>query len=190
MNPDIVIVDLKVDKANNVIENFKLYSNARFLPIIFINAPSDKNIFYYDEFPFSRVVSFDVDDKYVLEKIIKNINILSMLDTRYNKMIKVTADKKDLRIFANDILYIESSNNKTILYCKNSVIYSKDIKISKCKEQLGDQFCICHRKYAVNKNHISSINFSEKKIYLYNNEKYVSIGRVYKDSFINEIQIL
>lgn len=190
INPNIVILDLENKKSKNIIASLKRYSNNKFLPIIFINAKENNKIFYYDNFPFSSVLCKSILVEDIVENIKRKINILNECNIDPFEIIKVTTDKKDLIILKKDIIYIESYSNKTVLHCKDKSIFCKHTKLSDCKTFFGDEFLVCHRKYAVNKSHISSINTSNKVVYLYNNRKCVKIGRVFKKTFLEEVYML
>lgn len=60
-----------------------------------------------------------------------------------------------IRVPYNDILYVESDNNKCILHCSNGeehVIYKK---LSVIEQELDDpRFLRCHQSYLVNMHHI------------------------------------
>lgn len=188
-NPDVVILDLVNDKSKRIIASLKKYSNNKFLPIVFINAETISKSFYYDNFPFSSVFLSDVEECELLEQIKSKINILYKSKLETPKLIKITTDKKDVFLSKSDIIYIQAYSNKTVIHCKNDSINCKHIKLADCKDVFGDEFLVCHRKYAVNKKHISAINKSDKTVYLYNNRKSVKIGRVFKESFFKDVYV-
>ncbi len=182
INTKIIIVDL--DHYSDILKINEI-SKRNLIPTIFINAKETYSIFYNDRFPITTVFNFDA----------KIIEILKTVKLYMEFYYKVNMEKdfvefivKNRRVFVNseEILYVKADRNKSYVKTKTEEFYCKNIRICDCKKVFGQNFCVCHKSYIVNKNNITKINLTQGTIILENNEE-ISIGRSYKHSLLEEI---
>ncbi len=97
--------------------------------------------------------------------------------------IQVISQRKPVRIFHNDITYIESNSHYIKVYSKAQEIISKE-KISNIEKKLPDTFLRIHRSYIVNKDKISRFDYNTVEI----NGIELTIGRTYKKYVMDELK--
>lgn len=185
---DIVIIDVSLNRSRKILDELKGLNNKNLLPIVLINLNDkiNKDMYYYDLVAlFEKNTDFQVVIKNI-DRLIQNI----INNKKQGKLIKVFCDKKELYILDKNIIFIESSRNKTIVYTKTEIINCKYIKICDCKSELSELFLKCHRSFAVNKNYITKINKTNQIIFLNNGQYKVRLGRTCKMSFLEELGLL
>ncbi len=186
----LAVIDVSKKNANNVLKSIKKSSEQKFMPIVFINVPTDQALFYYEKYTFSTVFTKDANSNDIIKKI-KGFTVeLIKLKDRNEKFVRLTTNKKEICVLQSDIIYIESGRNRTIVHTFENSFSCKYIKISDCKKIFGDDFIICHRSFAVNRFYISNINMSDRIIYLCDGNYSVNMGRVFKQDFLTEIGLM
>ncbi len=181
---DVAIIDVSLDSSKEFLKSLEKLSKEKPIPIIFINFEKE----HYEDiskFQFVTIFNRDCDLDYIITHI---DNVLKIISQKENiKLIKLFSNKKEIYIRHDNIIFIESGRNKTIIHTNFEVIECKAIKISDCKNALSDCFVKCHRRYAINKSYVNKVNISEKIVYLNNGQNKVSIGRAYKDLLLYDL---
>lgn len=94
---------------------------------------------------------------------------------KHNKgaIIKIRSGNTDYTVELQNIIYVESINQKLVVHTKNRNIeffgYLKDI-INELNKN-GKYFYRCHRSYIVNINHIKEVNYKDSYIIMSGDEK-------------------
>jgi DNA-binding LytR/AlgR family response regulator len=102
-----------------------------------------------------------------------------------DNFIYVKENKKVVKIFLDEILYIESMKDYVTIFTKSKRVVSK-ATITSLEEKLPDeQFIRIHRSYIVSKTHISAFTASSVEIY----KKELTVGRSYKNAVMKELGI-
>jgi DNA-binding LytR/AlgR family response regulator len=92
----------------------------------------------------------------------------------------VRADRKNVKIRIDDILYIEGLKDYVKIFQLGGMIISK-IPLKKMVEILpSDKFLQIHRSFVVSLNHLTAFNNEDIEI----GQKILPIGKVYKDSVL------
>ncbi len=182
VNTKLLVVDLNYFKD---IESINKIASQNLLPTIFINSKKAYSVFYNDSFLFSTVFSCDTDIYTILKAVKVHIDFYNKTKNDA-KFVEFMVKNKRVIINSEDVLYIKADRNKSYVKTKDGEFYCKNIKICECKEVLGEDFCVCHKSYIVNKNNICRINLTKGVIKLVNKEE-ISIGRLYKQNFLAEI---
>jgi len=98
--------------------------------------------------------------------------------------ILVISQRKPVRIFHDDINYIESNSDYIKVYSNaQEEIISKE-KISTIEKKLPDTFLRIHRSFIVNKDKISRFDYNTVEI----NDIELNIGRTYKKRVMDELK--
>jgi DNA-binding LytR/AlgR family response regulator len=92
------------------------------------------------------------------------------------KYLFFNVDKKQVKVFLDEILYIESLKDYVRLHLTNRLLVTK-FQIGAIKSLLnGDNFIRVHKSFIINKNAITSVSYNEVEI----SETKIPVGRVYK----------
>ena len=119
-----------------------------------------------------------------------NENNREIQDLKENKeklkrsFIQIISQRKPVRIFHDDISYIESSSDFVKVHCHSQGEITSKEKISNIEYKLPDTFLRIHRSFIVNKEKLSGFNYNSVKI----NGIELNIGRTYKKSIMNELK--
>ncbi len=145
---DIIFLDIFLEKQLGIDIARKLRRIPYNGMIVFLTASSDYAVDSYDVNASGYLLKPHSFEKLcaVMDRILENYDINTYTIRHRNTLIRVPY---------NDILYVESSNNKCILHCVNGeehVIYKKLCDIE--KELDDSRFLRCHQSYLVNMNHI------------------------------------
>lgn len=97
--------------------------------------------------------------------------------------IYVYADKKNVKVFFEDILYIESIKDYVRIHTPGKKIVSKNT-ITRYEELLPDSFIRIHRSYIVNTAKITAFTHHDIEI----GEKEIPIGTSYKRGVIERLK--
>ena len=107
-------------------------------------------------------------------------NVSDSIDENY---IYVKENKKAVKIFLDDILFIESMKDYVTIFAKDKKVITKTT-ITSLEEKLPpEKFIRIHRSYIVSKKHISAFTASSVEI----GKKELTIGRSYKNSVMKEL---
>ncbi len=94
-------------------------------------------------------------------------------------------DKKQVKIYLDEILYIESLKDYVKLHLTNRSFVTK-FQIGTIEEVLnGDHFIRVHKSFIINKNAITSVSASEVEI----SSTKIPVGRVYKQAIEKLLRI-
>lgn len=97
--------------------------------------------------------------------------------------IYVKENKKAVKIFLDDILFIESMKDYVTIFAKDKKVITK-ATITSLEEKLPpEKFIRIHRSYIASKKHISAFTASSVEI----GKKELTIGRSYKNSVMKEL---
>lgn len=153
---------------------------------------------YFQLDAFKKVNCYDFIEKpYKKEELIKIIKRLSRGILKQKQLIKsdrqqVYFEMKDctIKIYADEILFIESQRRNCIIHTKNKEFLVKNITFKGILEMLPKEYFIqAHRSYIVNFKNIERIEKVEKNSWIvyfkgYTLQAYVSNS--YKTEFSNE----
>ncbi len=93
----------------------------------------------------------------------------------------VQADRRKVKLFFNDILYIESLKEYVRIITKNKILVTK-FQLGQIEEYLAkEDFIRIHRSYIIAKNEIDSYTSTEVEI----RGKIIPIGRSYKELVVD-----
>lgn len=174
---DVIFVDIKLPKLSGI-SFIKALENP---PIIVITtAYSDHAI---DAF---ELVVFDYLLKpYSFERFVKTVTrintqlantVVATPPIEESDYLIVKENRNQVKLFFNEICYLESQKEYVIIVCEDRTIKTKT-GITKMMEQLPkDLFIRIHRSFIVKKDRVSS--FSTKKIAI--NDQSLPIGRFYQ----------
>lgn len=96
--------------------------------------------------------------------------------------IFVYANKKNIKVYFKDILYVESIKDYVCIHCTDRNLISKDT-ISRYEKILTDDFLRIHRSFIVNKIHISAFSNHDVEI----GDKEIPIGVSYKKEVLQQL---
>ena len=133
--------------------------------------------------PISFQRFFKSITKYIEKRNGKNM-IAPIVETDVSKgSLFVYADKKNIRVYYNDILYVESIKDYVRLHCKDGNIISKDT-ISRYEEILPANFIRIHRSFIINKSKITAYTNHDVEL----GKKEIPIGVSYKKEVLADLQ--
>ncbi len=181
---DVAIVDISLERSKAYLSTLEKLSRENRIPIIFINF-NKEYIEDISKYQLVTVFNEDFDRDYIITEIVNILKFISEKDKA--KLIKLFCNKKEIYIKHENIIFIESGRNKTIIHTDCESLECRAIKISDCKNALSDCFVICHRKFAINKSYVNKVNISEKIVYLNNGQYKVNIGRAYKNTLLCDL---
>lgn len=102
-----------------------------------------------------------------------------------NKYTFIKADRKLIKIYFNDILFIKGLGNYVEIFTENKkFIYYKSLK--ELIDKLPDEFMRVHNSYIINLTNVDS--FEDNHLII--KEHKISVAKSYKDCFINSIEKL
>lgn len=106
--------------------------------------------------------------------------ILPTVDKTDTKpFVFVKFDRKTVKVFLNDILYLEAQRNCLLIFTEHE-IYRSYLAISEMEEKLPDTlFLRVHRSFIIALNKVKAYNSS----YVVIQDKQIPIGRMYSDVF-------
>lgn len=97
--------------------------------------------------------------------------------------IYVYSNKKNIKVFFNDILYIESIKDYVRIHTPNNKIISKDT-ISRYEKLLPNSFLRVHRSFIINSKKISAFTHHDIEI----GQKEIPIGSSYKREVLERLK--
>jgi len=90
-----------------------------------------------------------------------------------NAVIKIRSGNRDYSIELDNIIYVESINQKLVVHTKTRNVeffgYLKDMIHELNKN--GENFYRCHRSYIININQVKEVNYKESYVIMLNDEK-------------------
>lgn len=114
---------------------------------------------------------------------LKFARILKRIGTKGETSLTFTSGRSTVRLNADDIIYLESSDHFTVYHTEDAD-FSRRISLSDAEKELPSYFARCKSSFIVNLGRVDSI--SGDSVIAGGNS--VSIGRVYKKDFINRLE--
>ena len=158
LNKDInaIFLDIELENNNNGIQ-FASYIKNQYpdIKIIFITA----HIWYCEEVCPVKPDGFMVKP-FNIEKVKRVYNHIRHLSTETSDdyIIAPISKNNSVRIFLNQISYIETCRRKLFFYDKeNKLAFTVTEKLSDVETRLPDYFTRCHHSFCVNLNYVSDI---------------------------------
>ena len=124
--------------------------------------------------------------RYLIKPLKENEVIITL--TKANKLIEkskrdvviVHQGKEALRVFKNDIMYVEVDNHNITLYMSENNDIRFVAKMKECEKLFEEpQFCKCHRSYIVNLHYVGKISREGAEI---ENGKVIPVSRARWDN--------
>jgi two-component system, LytTR family, response regulator len=184
LHPDLLFIDIEMPEINGL----ELIQSLQHKPEIIITTAYrefavegfELNVLDYlvKPVPFKRFVK-------AIEKFLeqKAVTITTPDSTEVDHLF-VKADRKTMRIELDDILYIEGVKDYVKIVLKQQNIITKTSIGNFLKELPADRFIQVHKSFIVAKNKIKAYTAHDIEI----GGIEIPIGRVYKESFINEVK--
>ncbi len=177
--PDIVFLDIEMNSHNGL-------TLAKELPegtcLIFTTAYSQYAVdgFNVDAVDFLHKPIFYPRFERALEKARL---WLGRVDARpVRQTIKLKVEHKNVVVDLDDVTYIEAMDNYVKVFRRGLPMVLSQITMKEMEVMLPDsRFIRVHRSYIVSLNAIDK--FSNRKIFLYNIDRVIPVGRKYIDSF-------
>jgi DNA-binding LytR/AlgR family response regulator len=111
-------------------------------------------------------------------------HIATFLPTPERASLFFNVSKKKVRVFLDEILYIESLKEYIRIYTVHKTILTK-FPLGQIEELLAkNNFLRIHRSYIIARNHIDAFTASEVEV----NGKQIPIGRSYKESVLEALE--
>lgn len=196
--PDIVLMDINLKGDLDGIEIAHLIQNEYKLPIIFLTANSDEahfnrakttNPYGFISKPFKkldlqRVIELTVIRLQEEKGLEKNGTLETEIPFILSDCIFIRSHEKMVKVYINDILYIEAERNYCKIHCRDKehllVITLKDLE-----EKLTNNTLLrIHRSFIVNLSHIDEIATSHVVIA----KKAIPISADLKKQLLQHIQ--
>ena len=98
--------------------------------------------------------------------------------------IPVKVNKNIQYIPMNNILYLETKNKETKIFCKNRETYKTQISLSSFEKKLSTNFMRCHKSFIINTKETKNIEIESSGIYYakISNGESLPVGRSYYQS--------
>lgn len=156
---DIIFLDIFMDGSLGLDTAKKLRAEGAQARFVFSTATSE-----------FAIACYDVDASGYLLKPLSYEKFCNVLDRIIPKIqqeyYRIQVRSSVYHIPIHEILYVESQNNKCIIYCSNGREYTVYKKLSTLHEELEkDNFLRCHQSYIVNMDYITK---AEKWFVLHN----------------------
>ena len=194
--PDLAILDIElsskrsgIDLANTISDN---HPN---LPFIFLTAKTEKEILNQAKFanPNSILIKpFHAEALYATIEVVlyqhSNKNA-PKLTHNIQKQDHLFIKQKDGYVKVNfiDILFIKSDGVYMDVLTTNQTTYTDRSSVNNYLNKLNQDFIQIHRSYIVNIKHVKKIMDSS---YVNINDKFLPIGRKYKNTLLKKLNIL
>jgi DNA-binding LytR/AlgR family response regulator len=185
---DIILIPEHADDVTGLkfAQEIRKVKKYQFTPIVFITALGDPRLYSYSYLHCWKYIEKPFNVEQVQQTVLEALDFPIEDD-----MERSVYFRKDGIIFAKklkDIIYIEDSRRKILVYCKNDVIevpYNTFDKI--LKELDTKQFIQCSRYVIINKSYISEIDYSNLYIKLKHVDKSIEIGKILKSNLREEL---
>lgn len=164
---DIAFIDIQMPTVNGLTLTQRLKENNEYI-IVFIITSYNRYLDEAMDLEVFRYISKPIDE----DRLYRSINLAIK---KYNNLThKIILDYYDecYNIFSNDILYITTEDNKSLIVTKNRQ-YQTTKRLKIWVEQLRDVKCFAqpHHSYIVNMNYVEQFNKREVLI-KYNRDAY------------------
>ena len=189
---DLFYVDIGLRNSSGLEFSKKIRNDSRYeiTWIVFITT----HLEYMTE-AFKKVHSYDFITKPYLKSEIKEITLKLLKNERKNysinterKFVVLKSDGIDMKIFNDEIFYIEICFRTTTIHTKRSEIEVNNIPLSKMKKMFEatniKQF---HRSFLINLDNILKVNKTKSvcDVYFKDYEKTAQVSRSYRKEFEN-----
>lgn len=176
-NPDLVLLDIRLEKGKEGLDIGRYLKNEKLIPFIYITAHSDMSLINemvetkpsaYITKPFKKsdlFAAIGLAQETIKKNTLNNISIKDGYNT--------------VRIQQDDIFFIESDGNYIILHTKSKKYMLRKSLDSIMKDLDDTRFIKIHRSYIVNKNHVRRYSSKSLKI----NMQEIPISRTYSIDF-------
>lgn len=202
--PDLLLVDIHLAGELSGIQIVEYLNKKKAIPVIFITSYRDKETFETAKLtdPYAYIIKpYDKETlQAAIELAVHKFSRSNGSQTQ-NDSLGLTEDSliKDelflkskgrlIKIKLSDILYVEAKDKMCEIVLAKEVIEVR-ISLQKLEDILNpNQFFLrVHRSFIINKEEISQVDLSKNEVLLsvFN----VPIGRSYKESFLNSIDII
>lgn len=185
--PDLIICDIFLEGKQTGIDLMRKLQSYQ-IPIIVITNSMDKSL--YAEVKKVQHVNYLIKPFQPLSLISIIENIFHELESSKNSILKepYIAIKNHeniyVKVYLNDILYLEADKNYTYLYTLGKKIALKRTLLSLIND-LNTQFIRIHKSFIVNKIHVISWNSETVTL---TNQLNIPIGRKFLSDFFKEIE--
>lgn len=175
---DVLFLDIQLPKLNGL----ELLHSLNAAPLVIITSA----------YPEHAVKAFELTvfdyllKPYSLSRFVQTINRVHALEseTREKPFVTVRENRNSVKIYLDDIFYIESQR-EYIVIVHNDVITRTKIPIARFYEMLPEEsFVRTHRSFIIALDKISQYN--QKQLII--REKEIPIGRLYKNDTIKKIE--
>lgn len=183
LQPDLLFLDIEMPE----ITGLELLETLNLKPEIIITTAYrefavegfDLNVLDYlvKPIPFKRFVK--AIDKFLNSKAPVN----AALEEDALRFIFVKAERKNIKIFLEEILYIEGLKDYVKIVLANKNVLTKQSIGNFLKELPNNQFMRIHKSFIVNKSKITAFTKHDVEI----GDLEIPIGRVYKEEFLKNI---
>lgn len=185
--PDLIICDIFLEGKQTGIDLIKELQSYQ-IPIIVMTNSIDKAL--YAEVKKVQHVNYLVKPFQPLSLISIIENIFNELESSKNSKLKEpyiaikNHENVYVKVYLNDILYLEADKNYTYLYTLGKKIALKRTLLSLISD-LNTQFIRIHKSFIVNKIHVTSWNSETVTL---TNQSNIPIGRKFLNDFLKEIE--
>ena len=182
---DFVLTDIALGQKKSGIDLGKIIQTTYKIPFIYITSHTDKVMI--------EQAKHTMPDAYIVKPFKKEDLIIAIDFALYNtsnKPLKSNEEKELIvkegralvRLFHENILWLESDGNYTSINLKNDKRRVVRVTLSDLEEQLAsNNFIRIHKSFLVNKIHITEVRANS--IIINNNE--LSVGRTYLQNLVN-----
>lgn len=148
-NPiDIVFLDCQMDGMDGIATTEQMRGSTGDVIVILVSNFMEYAVYGYELDVFRYVLKHDFSEK--APRIVDEA-LLRLGRSNKQEIIWIKTWGKSLKIYADDILYIESRRNKIHIMLKNDLSHSLYRKLDTVAEKLdGNKFIRCHKSYLVN----------------------------------------
>lgn len=196
--PDIVLMDIQLKGKLDGIETAKLMHQEYKVPIIYLTANIDNSHFDrakgtqpyafiskpFKKIDLQRAIELTVGHIIMNDNTGMNQNTKSVSPFILSDCIFVRRNEKMIKIYINDIYYIEAERNYCHIYSKEKdcllVTTLKDID----KKLPDEHFLRVHRSFIVNLSHVDEVSGTHVVI----NRKAIPISKSLRGDLLNRLQ--
>lgn len=129
--------------------------------------------FAYRPFGFVRKTHLDEELQELVERIGKELS-------RRKSDIVINKGQELIRIFIQDIFYIEAEGNYLNVYTKAEVIHIRETMTNMEKQLLEKGFVRCHKGYLINAEYVEKLKTTEVDLRMQELQKTIPVGRSYE----------
>lgn len=129
--------------------------------------------FAYRPFGFIRKTHLDEELQELVERIGKELS-------RRKRDIVINKGQELIRIFIQDIFYIEAEGNYLNVYTKAEVIHIRETMTNMEKQLLEKGFVRCHKGYLINAEYVEKLKTTEVDLRMQELQKTIPVGRSYE----------